>query len=129
VKWWKGAQKQVHQAIYCVTLRGWQSPFATETEGLSPTGNSIASAEQTSAARPWNKPGYILRHPGQAGVLSKARSGLVGWFDPGSSLMGMSMERYRGAMNTRQNDLSVNPCNPFHPYDAWHANLIRIDWL
>jgi hypothetical protein len=29
--------------------------------------------------------------------------------------------------NTAQNDLSVNPCNPFHPYDTWHANLIRID--
>jgi len=41
--------------------------------------------------------------------------------------MGMSMKRYKGAMNTWQNDLSVNPCNPFHPYDAWHANLIRID--
>jgi len=37
------------------------------------------------------------------------------------------MERYKGAMNTWQNDLSINPCNPFHPYDAWHANLIRID--
>jgi len=49
--------------------------------------------------------------------------------DPGSSLLGMSMGRYKGAMNTWQNDLSVNPCNPFHPYDAWHANLIRIDGL
>ena len=29
---------------------GWQSPFATETGGLSQTGNSVASAEQTSAA-------------------------------------------------------------------------------
>ena len=104
------------------------------------------------------KPDYIPCHPGQAGVLAKARSGLMRWIDPGSSLLetitptlkqttpdykavssraslldpgssllGMSIERYRGAMNTRQNDLSVNPCNPFHPYDAWHANLIRID--
>ena len=29
---------------------GWQNSFATETGGLSPTGNSVASAEQTSAA-------------------------------------------------------------------------------
>jgi hypothetical protein len=29
---------------------GWQSPFATETGGLSQKGNSVASAEQTSAA-------------------------------------------------------------------------------
>jgi len=29
---------------------GWQSPFATETGGLFKTGNSVASAEQTSAA-------------------------------------------------------------------------------
>ncbi|OQC09420.1 MAG: hypothetical protein BWX75_01094 [Candidatus Cloacimonetes bacterium ADurb.Bin088] len=29
---------------------GWQSPFATETGGLFQTGNSVASAEQTSAA-------------------------------------------------------------------------------
>jgi hypothetical protein len=48
--------KQVHQAIYRVIRGGWQSPFATETGGLSPTGNSVASAEQTSAARPRNKP-------------------------------------------------------------------------
>jgi len=38
--------------IYSVITRGWQSLFATETGGLSPTGNSVASAEQTSAARP-----------------------------------------------------------------------------
>ncbi|HQF67502.1 MAG TPA: hypothetical protein PLC91_01030 [Candidatus Cloacimonadota bacterium] len=30
---------------------GWQSPFATETGGLFQTGNSVASAEQTSAAQ------------------------------------------------------------------------------
>jgi len=30
--------------------QGWQSPFATETGGLFQTGNSVASAEQTSAA-------------------------------------------------------------------------------
>jgi hypothetical protein len=29
---------------------GWQSPFATETGGLFQTGNSVASAERTSAA-------------------------------------------------------------------------------
>ena len=29
---------------------GWQSPFATETGGLLQTGNSVASAEQTSSA-------------------------------------------------------------------------------
>jgi len=29
---------------------GWQSPFATETAGLFQTGNSVASAEQISAA-------------------------------------------------------------------------------
>jgi len=32
------------------SAQGWQSPFATETGGLSQTGNSVASAEQTSAA-------------------------------------------------------------------------------
>ena len=30
---------------------GWQNPFATETGGLFQTGNSVASAEQISAAR------------------------------------------------------------------------------
>jgi hypothetical protein len=30
---------------------GWQSPFATETAGLSQTGSFAASAEQTSAAQ------------------------------------------------------------------------------
>jgi len=47
-----------HQATYCVipacepgsSALGWQSPFATETGGLFQTGNSVASAEQTSAA-------------------------------------------------------------------------------
>jgi hypothetical protein len=32
------------------SAQGWQSPFATETGGLFQTGNSVASAEQTSAA-------------------------------------------------------------------------------
>jgi len=32
------------------SAQGWQSPFATETGGLFKTGNSVASAEQTSAA-------------------------------------------------------------------------------
>jgi len=37
--------------LYTVSSRvGWQSPFATETGGLFQTGNSVASAEQTSAA-------------------------------------------------------------------------------
>jgi hypothetical protein len=46
--------------------QGWQSPFATETGGLSQTGNSVASAEQTSAALETSSSGYILCHPGQA---------------------------------------------------------------
>jgi hypothetical protein len=33
------------------SAQGWQSPFATETGGLFQTGNSVASAEQTSAAQ------------------------------------------------------------------------------
>ena len=33
---------------------GWQNPFATETGGLFQTGNSVASAEQTSAAHETN---------------------------------------------------------------------------
>ena len=33
-----------------IQSQGWQSPFATETGGLFQTGNSVASAEQTSAA-------------------------------------------------------------------------------
>ena len=45
--------------------------------------------------------------------------------EPGSSLLEMAVERCH--KHTGQNELSVNPCNPFHPYDAWHANLIRID--
>ncbi|HOC94783.1 MAG TPA: hypothetical protein PK802_02325 [Candidatus Cloacimonadota bacterium] len=32
------------------SAQGWQSPFATETGGLFQTGNSVASAERTSAA-------------------------------------------------------------------------------
>jgi len=49
--------------------------------------------------------------------------------DSGSSLLEKDVEMCEGAMNTGQNDLSVNPCNPFHPYEPWHANLIRIDGL
>ena len=48
------------------STQGWQSPFATETGGLSQTGNSVASAEQTSAALETSSSGYILCHPGQA---------------------------------------------------------------
>jgi hypothetical protein len=54
-------RNKLYQAIYCVipgkrmldpgsSALGWQSPFATETGGLFQTGNSVASAEQTSAA-------------------------------------------------------------------------------
>ena len=64
VERWKGEmverfpRNKNHQAIYCVITacepgsieKGWQSLFATETGGLSQTGNSVASAGQTSAA-------------------------------------------------------------------------------
>ncbi|HQH50575.1 MAG TPA: hypothetical protein PLA08_04130, partial [Candidatus Cloacimonadota bacterium] len=43
-QWFGGVDRAV---IQCP---GWQSPFATETGGLFQTGNSVASAEQTSAA-------------------------------------------------------------------------------
>ena len=53
--------------------QGWQSLFATETEGLSPTGNSVASAEQTSAAHETN-PTRLYTVSSRASVL-----------DPGSN--------------------------------------------
>jgi hypothetical protein len=62
VEWWKGSLKQALQGyILChpgqapldqgSSALGWQSPFATETGGLFQTGNSVVSAEQTSAAQ------------------------------------------------------------------------------
>jgi len=42
--------------------RGWQSPFATETGGLFQTGNSVASAERTSAAQKQTTH-YITKSP------------------------------------------------------------------
>jgi|ADurb_Cas_03_Slu_FD_contig_101_318056_length_4659_multi_4_in_0_out_0_1 hypothetical protein len=39
---------------------GWQSPFATETGGLFKAGNSVASAEQTSAALKLHKLTQII---------------------------------------------------------------------
>jgi hypothetical protein len=58
-------------------VQGWQSPFATETGGLFQTGNSVASAEQTSAALKLHKfspPIYI----GATTPLCKAGSGSQG---------------------------------------------------
>jgi len=58
--------------------QGWQSLFATETEGLSPTGNSVASAEQTSAAHETN-PTRLYTVSSRASLL-----------DPGSSAQGVA---------------------------------------
>jgi len=67
-----------HPGQACLTrdpvLRGWQSPFATETGGLSQKGNSVASAEQTSAAHETN-PNRLHTASSWASLL-----------DPGSSL-------------------------------------------
>jgi len=52
---------------------GWQSPFATETGGLFQTGNSVASAERTSAAQPGNTP-----RPAPNRVIPGSRAPL-GW--------------------------------------------------
>jgi hypothetical protein len=65
---------------------------------------------------------YISCHPGQAHAWPGIQSfemAVVKW---NCEMVSLAMK-----YNTAQNDLSVNPCNPFHPYDAWHANLIRID--
>ena len=58
--------------------QGWQSLFATETGGLSPTGNSVASAEQTSAAHETN-PTRLYTVSSRASLL-----------DPGSSAQGVA---------------------------------------
>ena len=58
---------------------GWQSPFATETGGLSQTGNSVASAEQTSAAHETNHP--------------QTKNRVIPGSDPGSSLLRNIRER------------------------------------
>ena len=51
---WNKANQTTYRVITACepwsSAQGWQSPFATETGGLIQTGNSVASAEQTSAA-------------------------------------------------------------------------------
>ena len=66
------------------SVQGWQSPFATETGGLFQTGNSVASAERTSAARgEWQSPFAQIR--GER--LSNALREIWVQFFPASSMV------------------------------------------